>query len=491
MSILDHIDRSQAKALGPGAFLCPEGSVSDPELAALAIAYKRTSARYRAMTAEEIPDLPHGELWTSPKIDGHLWIAVIEDGEVCLVSHRNRVIFGDLPVLNEIRTRIAPTCAGRTLLAGELFALRREGRPRSGDVGSALAGGEAAQVSRLGFYIFDLYRGGDAQEPHAAGEYIERWPTLERIVGKGKRAQLIPTERLANSDAVARMFQEKVIDGKAEGLVVRSADQRTYKVKPAFDLDAVIIGFTEREGDDGTMLVRSVLLACMRTDRQLQIIGSCGNFGGDAERAAFYEELSGSVASTAYRYPSSSGALYRFVAPEKVIQVRVTDIQSEDGSGLPIQRMVISFDPERGWSAIRPMPGVSILHPVFQKRRPDKAVDAHDIRLAQVLERVELSESQQVAEALDLPESSVSRRQVWTKSTKGKLAVRKLVVWKTNKEQMDPAYPAFVVHWTDYSPGRKDPLKREVKVAPSEALATEIAEKLVTKNIKRGWELVP
>ncbi|MFT5584629.1 MAG: hypothetical protein ACI9VR_002214 [Cognaticolwellia sp.] len=488
---LDFIARSQAKALGPGAFLCPEGSVTDPELAALAVGYKRTSARYRAMVAEEIPELPHGELWTSPKIDGHLWIAVIEDGEVCLISHRNRVIYGDLPLIQEIKERIAPKCSGRTLLAGELFALRREGRPRSGDVGSALAGGEAAQVSRLGFYIFDLYRGGDAEEPLAAGEYVARWPVLARLVGQGKRAQLIPTERLSGPDAVAKMFQEKVIDGKAEGLVVRTADQRTYKVKPAFDLDAVVIGFTEREGDDGQMLVRSVLLACMRTDRQLQIIGSCGNFGGDAERAAFYQELSPKVASTAYRYPSSSGALYRFVQPEQVIQVRVTDIQSEDGGGQPIQRMVISFDAESGWSAIRPMPGVSILHPVFQKRRPDKVVDAHDIRLAQVLERVELSESAAVAQVLDLPESSIVRREVWTKTTKGSLGVRKLVVWKTNKEEMDPGFSAFVVHWTDYSAGRKDPLKREVKLAPTRVLADALAEGLIVKNIKKGWEAAP
>ena len=81
------------------------------------------------------------------------------------------------------------------------------------------------------------------------------------------------------------------------------------------------------------------------------------------------------------------------------------------------------------------------------------------------------------------------RRAVWTKAAKGQLAVRKLVVWKTNKEQVDPTFPAFVVHWTDYSAGRANPLDREVRVAPSEAEALRLADALVAEHIKKGWEL--
>ena len=69
------------------------------------------------------------------------------------------------------------------------------------------------------------------------------------------------------------------------------------------------------------------------------------------------------------------------------------------------------------------------------------------------------------------------------------VSVRKLLVWKTNKDQDDPSFPACVVHWTDFSPSRKDPLKRTVRVAPSEELALAIGEELVTDNIKKGWEL--
>ena len=69
-------------------------------------------------------------------------------------------------------------------------------------------------------------------------------------------------------------------------------------------------------------------------------------------------------------------------------------------------------------------------------------------------------------------------------------AVRKLVAWQTNKSVVDPSYPAFVLHWTDYSAGRGTPLDREVRTAPTEALMEEIAALLVEDNIKKGWELV-
>jgi hypothetical protein len=81
--------------------------------------------------------------------------------------------------------------------------------------------------------------------------------------------------------------------------------------------------------------------------------------------------------------------------------------------------------------------------------------------------------------------SQVIRRQVWTKEGSGKVDVRKLLLWKTNKESAD--YPAYVVHWTDFSATRKSPLEREVRLAPNEKEAMKIADLMITENIKKGW----
>jgi len=81
------------------------------------------------------------------------------------------------------------------------------------------------------------------------------------------------------------------------------------------------------------------------------------------------------------------------------------------------------------------------------------------------------------------------KREVYTKTLKGKLMVRKFVMWKTNKENEGSEYPAYVVHFTDYSPGRKVPLDREVRISSSEDQINELFEELKKENIKKGWSL--
>ena len=71
---------------------------------------------------------------------------------------------------------------------------------------------------------------------------------------------------------------------------------------------------------------------------------------------------------------------------------------------------------------------------------------------------------------------------------KDKVAVRKLVAWKTNKEETSADHPAYVVHFTDYSPARKDPIKHEVRIAPDKESAEKIAEAILEANVKKGWE---
>nr|MCU0677136.1 hypothetical protein [Myxococcota bacterium] len=94
------------------------------------------------------------------------------------------------------------------------------------------------------------------------------------------------------------------------------------------------------------------------------------------------------------------------------------------------------------------------------------------------------------AERVELPKSEVLDRRVWTKVTKGQTAVRKLLVWKTNKEGADPRFSPYVVQWTDYSAGRKEPLQREVRRAPNVDVARAIAESMIAENVKKGWNEV-
>lgn len=464
-------------------------AITDAELASRLMGYKRqVASAYRAIATEEMPTLPSGLLQVSPKIDGELWFIVVDGDECVLVSPKGSVLAGDIPVLVEAKSALLGKVQGLTIVAGELFALNKpgSGRVRVGDLGSAMGGEAQAEVARMAFAAFDLLTGGDTEVPTTPEPYPDRLAVLRRWFEGGKRVQAMKNEQVASPADVGRLFAEWAEGGKAEGLVVRAADHRIFKVKPFFTLDAVIIGYTERS--DAPNQVRSALLALMREDGTLQITSSVGNFGGDDVRAQFYSALVPMQAPSTFRYANSSGEMYRFVRPEMVIEVRVTDVQAEDSAGMPLSRMVLNWGPA-GWTQVAPMPGASVLHPVFTRIRGDKGVNVTDIRMSQLTERVVVRDLTRVVSAHARPKSEVVMREVYTKETKGKVAVRKLLVWKTNKEA-ESDFPAYVVHWTDYSADRKTPLEREVRQAPTEAEARKIADGLLVENIKKGWARV-
>ena len=67
--------------------------------------------------------------------------------------------------------------------------------------------------------------------------------------------------------------------------------------------------------------------------------------------------------------------------------------------------------------------------------------------------------------------------------------VQKFVVWKTNKEASG-MFPAYILHHTDYSCGRKDALKRDIRVSSSEEQIMKFLDEFLAENIKKGWDAV-
>lgn len=475
-----------ARPLGQG-LQSPAGSVVDHELLTTLRGYKRgVASRYRALVKDELlTSLPPGPLQVSPKVDGELWFLVFDGDDVFLAAPSGRVVSGDVPVLTEARAA-ASRAHARTIVAGELYAARSSGRPRVGDLANAMGGEDKAAVERMAFVAFDTLQGGAKDGPERTPIYAERLASLGRLFEGGKRVRAVKTEVVTGGEAVAALFAEWVEGGKGEGLVIRGSDELIYKAKPTISIDAAVIGYTESsEGEDR---VGSLLLGLVREDGQMQLIGSCGNMPTE-QRLAFMPVLQAMHADSNYRHANNRGALYRFVRPEIVVEIKVTDIQAEDSSGDPIERMILEWQ-DGAWRRVRELPGASILHPVFVRVRDDKRVDALDVRVAQVQERCVVPGIDRHADPVVLPPSEIIRREVYTKAAKGDVAVRKLVVWETHKHEVgrELGYPAYVVQFTDFSAGRKDPLQREVRLAASRTAAMTIADEMIAEGIKKGWE---
>ena len=461
------------------------GGLKDEDLHARLKNYKKLVAkRYRVVWPDNIERfLPDGDLFISTKIDGELWFLVKRGGEVALVAYNGRVLQG-VPVVEEAEKQLESV--GDIIIPGELFAIPPDGgRPRVGHVATALHDEDRAKT--LGFKAFDLLR--EDGEDWLYQSYADRYERLEELLGDGKRCAVVTTVQGDKSDA-KQYFGEWVRSEKFEGLVVRSEQGITYKIKPFITLDAIVIAFGERQ-EDGMAQVRELTVALLRDDGTYQILGTVGNGFDEQGRIDWHDKLSAIEVPSSFRMANREGTLCRFVEPKIVVEVKVSDIVDTDSRDMPVRRMALQYDEKNGYSALGTLPIVSLIHPILVRERDDKEVDQQSVGLDQVYQHVPFAGRDAKASAKDLSRSEVLDRRVWSKEMRGGgTGVRKYVAFKTNKSDEDPNYAPFVAFFTDFSPNRKDPLKTDLRVASDKDGIEAVVAEWVEGNIKRGWEEV-
>jgi len=481
-------DKAKGSALGSGKVM-PPGSLRDETLLGTLARYRRSVASgYSPVGLDELPTVfasaGKGEVFMSEKLDGELWFLVIQGKEACFANSRGRVIHGKLPLLSEAQYAGKTISSPMAIFAGELYATSTNGkdRPRAADLAAVLAGGKS-KAARLRFAVFDIVELRTDDEDLTS--YAAKLEKLTQLFGKGEQLTVAPTEKTDGTGTIKDRYERSVVSSEAEGLVLRTDLGRIYKLKPEHTIDAVVVGFSERAGK--TKEVRSVSLALMRDEENFQLIGGCGTLGDSKTRAAMHKTLVEIEVTGNFRQVSGDGVLYRFVKPEVVVEVKVADIISLDSRDEAVRRLVLRYDGSTGWEKGRLTTGVSLNNPVLLRIRDDKQATAEEVPFSQVEERcwVALEEAGSGFEAL--PASKLLDRRVYTKENKGQVAVRKLLVWQTNKDKHSAEFPAFVVHWTDYSPGRKEPLQHTVRPAATKKDAEHLAKGLIEAKIKKGW----
>lgn len=460
-----------------GGFI--KAQLDNPDLIDCLVGYKRRVAgNYRPLTPEEIKLLPASNYLVSEKIDGELWFLVLDGKNSFLTNPSGKVIHGSLPILEE-----ATSLPKGDILVGELYAMGPLERPRVGDLSSVLSEAGQTRCTDLRFAAFDTIAATPDESP---GPYTEKLAKIKTLLGSSQYLNVLESHVLSTAADIQDFFTKHVVEGKAEGIVIRHESGLIYKAKPHIEIDAAIVGYTKRV--DQVDQARSILLALMCADETFQILGACGNLGTDADRSALLRQLETDSCQSQVRIASENGGLYIFVKPKLVAQIKLTDIQNDRSDGTPTltHKMIPT---EQGWESKGQSPFGRPIHPVLQRIRSDKSVNSHDVRVSQ-FDGILSLEPMETSLYSDSSKSEIVRREIWAKETKGLRAVRKLVVIKTNKTNYTSHQPAFVVHWTDYSPGRASPLDREVKLARSHEAVNVIAEALIAENIKKGWEKI-
>lgn len=472
---------SESWAPWGGGRRAPVGALADEELGKRLRVYKRQVAkRYRVVEPEAVDRLlGPGDYWISTKLDGELWFLVKRDGEVALCAFNGRVLRGT-PLVAEAERLLAG--APDIVFAGELVATPPEhvGRARVHHVATAF-GDEAEHT--LSFHAFDVVE--DDGKDALLIDYATRLERMQALLSGGDRVSVVETV-IGDAKKVLERYREWVLSDRFEGVVVRSERGLTYKIKSTLTIDAAIIAYGERITGD-VHQVREMSVALLRDDGTWQLLGAVGGGFSEKDRADWHTRLSALEVPSRFRLANREGTLSKFVRPEIVVEIRCSDLLATDSWDTQIRRMSLRFREDGGWEPLFETPTAVMIHPVFLRERSDKTIDAGSIGMTQITSRVPLETPEGVAaQAIPRAASEVVRRCVFTKTTKGVMAVRKYLVIETHKGE-EGSYAPYLVYFTDYSPGRKEPLQTALRTASTMAAAEAHVVEWLDKNIKRGW----
>lgn len=442
--------------------------------------YKRKVAGgFIAISGDDLESkLSGSSIYVSKKIDGEfnlLWF----DGKQSVLINGNGKVKDSIPLLKQASEAFSANGVKSLTAAVELHLDESDGRSRVAGVMSAIANNSTA----LTLSLFDLLEvdGEDVKEADYK-TLLEKADNLLRSSGMGT----VSLNHATNPKEVMEIYQQTVIERGAEGLVIRSSEfPIIYKAKPVYTIDAAIIGFTEGEESDK---VREILLGLMHEDGTYSQVGRTGNGFSEEQKAQLFETLSANKTESSYIEADKRKVAFHMVKPAVVVEIACNELTTENSKGT-IKNPLLVYDDVKGWSFISSLSGISMQHPVFKSIREDKSINSHDIRFAQVTDIAYL-ESESTGTASSLPESEVIFREVYTKAAKGSTNVQKFLVWKTNKAEMDNRWPVYVLHYTNFSPTRGEPLKRDVRVSSSEEQIMALKDNFIEKNIKKGWEKV-
>ncbi len=459
---------------GPSSPQGDELHAERPLLARVRSYTRRLQQRFRLVVpGRELRDIPRGRMWIARKLDGELWFLRKHKGQVALISPSGRQL-GGIPLTDEAATRLADH--ERFLAAGELYV---PGHGARHELVQALSDPRA--TDRLCFAPFDLLE-DDPGTPQQDDYGVRRQRLLALFGGS---ALLSPPESIESQQPgdVTTQYARWVETGASRGLVVWHSLGLCYTLKRIVTLDACVVAFSETIPAE----VCAVTVALRHGDGRFQILATLSTGLLESERSGWHPRLAALQVESSYRLADHQGRLCRWVRPELVLELKCLDLSSREDDDRPVRRMAVDYDAEHGYSPAGLVPFVKLIHPVIVRTRNDKSPATADVGVEQVARIVPFANELRPAR---LQASETLSRRVWTRTIDGRRAVRKYVALATHKHAADPSHPPFVVHFSDFSPGRKTPLKTSLRVASSPGRLNALIAKWLQSNINQHWQEV-
>lgn len=460
-----------------------EGKIDavDVETSSKALTYKKNFLKqFIAISPQQIDErLGDSHYYVTRKYDGEFATIVYENGQAITINRSGRVRRG-IPCIDEAARLLKKAGVKQAVIPAEIYVDDSDKRTRTHDLIHALS--KKGDVSILNLVAFDVleYNG----KPYKPDNFMETWKLLGKWLGKGKKVKRVEMEVARSNAEVKNIYQNWVDEGTAEGLVVRSDLPFVFKIKPKHFIDGVVIGFTEGTGDQQGQ-TRTFLIALMPEKNRYQAVVHVGGGMQDDLKNEMLKHFADRVIPSDFIETDSNHVAFRMVEPDTVMEFSVRDVIYETANG-PVLNTIVKVEDGR-YQVESTVTGLTFIAPVFERFRSDKGANAVDARLAQVEEFASFEPEEVVsAPKVDLPKSKLLLRELYQKQLGEKLMLQKYLVWKTNKEKSGE-YPAYVLHYTNYSSQRQEPLQREIKVSDSRKQIMELYKQYLDENIKKGW----
>ncbi len=461
-----------------GYFEGDSSSISSEDYLLVTNYKRRISGNFSPINISQIESKLTGpDFCVTRKLDGELMVVFYDGTDIYGVGTGGKVRV-ELPSLKDAASKLSSKNISDVIFAAELYVDEQKGRSRIYDVVANL--GKDGDRSLLKLAVLDVLSLNN--ESLAPEHYRDTHQQITEIFGEAGSCHAIPMKETTSRQGVSDIAQTWVEGEHAEGIIVHSELPIIFKIKPKHTFDVVILGYTEGDNNNRGK-IRDILVGLMTDNGSYQLVGKTGNGFTEEQKTLFFEKLSVTYVESQFLETDSRHIAYHMVKPEVVVEISANDFLTESSKGIKENHLLGYHDSYRVAGIVS---GVSLIHPVFERLREDKSAEIEQVNIKQITDLVYVG-SADSSKAVDLPESELLFREVYVKESKGQKMLQKFLVWKTNKSDLDFSYPAYVMNYTNFSPTRKDPLKRDVRVSSSKKQIFEIKDAFVEKNVKKGW----
>jgi len=437
--------------------------------------YKNNIAsKYDFLDASNLKQIGDQKYFCSKKLDGQTFFLSIHEDIIQILNSSFQDYSPNLQHIVDVVKNLK--IKEKIIFVGELFDSSKE-RERNGDVIVGLSSKD--QSSNLALALFDIVK-----QENTSHSFSDKYEKMKKIFGDDHTKPVFTlTQQELEHSAIQKFFDDCLQNG-SEGMILRN-DANITKVKKQESIDAVILGYT-LEVDQKTL--RSVSFGSFKNNNEIIFIGSSGNFDSSINQSDLLGQLQKLNIECDYIQIASNGTAYQFVKPEIVISVDFYDTQIEKSDLQPIKKPIFSISND-SLRCVGKNQSMSFLASTISAVRSDKEANTDQCGLSQLTRITGLNEDY-FGLSLDLEnlaKSEITKIQTFVKESKKGKAIRKFMLWKTNKEQTG-VFPPYVFYYLDYSEGRKDPIKRDLNPFDNEKKALDFFNLAIEENVKKGWE---